>query len=591
VLRSVSSWSAGFTRRADETQPLEWELLSGRSEWLAEGRWEHSRLGDLAPSIGAELTGQHPKSSVARSSRGTWSTSGDLPTAYLSSPDLVWGWQIEHNGPWRWDVATDLRGGIVTLSGPTESDATWNRILPPGDTFESVPVSVSAATSRDDVIAALTRLRRASHRPTPRSGRVVFNDYMNTLNGDPTTTKLLPLVDAAANAGAEIFCIDAGWYSNEASWWDSVGSWAPSTTRFPGGLEEVTETIRAQGMVPGLWLEPEVIGVRSPVADQLPHEAFLLRHGQRIVEDGRYHLDMRHPAAQSHLDHAIDRLIEQFRVGYFKFDYNIDPGAGTDHDSHSLGDGLLQHNRAHLDWIERLLRRHPTLEVENCAAGAMRSDHAILSRLALQSTSDQQDPLLYPPIAAAAPLLMLPEQAANWAYPQPDMSDDLISFCLVTGLTGRLYLSGHLDEMSTAQLDLISRATTSARALASHIRLAVPWYPLGIPDWTDDVVALGLRGAYTDTVSVWKRSDAAVEVRVPLRVGPDVRLRDHTPVPADLDIDGGDLVVRFGRGPRAVIVEFYDRTPPEPTPAQAQDVDTSGTEGSGSGGVRVGARR
>ncbi len=69
----------------------------------------------------------------------------------------------------------------------------------------------------------------------------------------------------------------------------------------------------------------------------------------------------------------------------------------------------------------------------------------------MQSTSDQQDFAKYPPIAAAAPISLLPEQAASWAYPQPDMNDEEVAFCLVTGLLGRFYVSGHLNEMTEAQ--------------------------------------------------------------------------------------------------------------------------------------------
>ena len=86
---------------------------------------------------------------------------------------------------------------------------------------------------------------------------------------------------------------------------------------------------------------------------------------------------------------------------------------------------------------------------ENCSSGAMRADFAMLELFDLQSTSDQQDFRLYPPIAAGAPLQMLPEQAGNWAYPQPWMSDEEIAFTMVTGLSGRLYLSGFLDANGT----------------------------------------------------------------------------------------------------------------------------------------------
>ena len=167
----------------------------------------------------------------------------------------------------------------------------------------------------------MTSYRRALRRPHQdhRELPVIFNDYMNTLSGDPTTEKLTPLITAAARAGAEYFCIDAGWYADIGeAWWDTVGLWTPSASRFPAGIAEVMDHIRAEGMVPGLWLEPEVVGVRSPVAEQLPLEAFFVRDGQRVVEQGRYHLDLSHPAAVKHLDHVVDALVGDLGVRYLK---------------------------------------------------------------------------------------------------------------------------------------------------------------------------------------------------------------------------------------------------------------------------------
>lgn len=109
---------------------------------------------------------------------------------------------------------------------------------------------------------------------------MIYNDYMNTLMGDPTTEKLLPLIKAAGAAGAEVFVIDAGWYDDDAQgWWDAVGAWEPAGRRFPGGIHEVLDAIRQHGMTPGLWLEPEVVGVRSPLAHSLPPEAFFAGAG------------------------------------------------------------------------------------------------------------------------------------------------------------------------------------------------------------------------------------------------------------------------------------------------------------------------
>ncbi|WP_194396363.1 glycoside hydrolase family 36 protein [Microbacterium atlanticum] len=555
VLRSVASWSAGFTVDSAADDSLAgWFRLTGVSDWLGEGRWSREALrGSDFVELAAHLTGHNPRGSFSVTSDGTWSTGHHLPTGLLEAPDvhLALGWQIEHNGPWRWEIGEDTAGGFLALSGPTDADSGWTRVLSPAESFTTVPAAVAYGHSADAVVAALTDHRRATRRPHHDNAAmpVVFNDYMNTLDGDPTTAKLIPLIEAAGAVGAEVFCIDAGWYDDSGHWWDTVGEWRPSTTRFPNGLGEVIDAIRAAGMIPGLWLEPEVIGTRSPVADSLPDEAFLQRNGVRVVEHHRFHLDMRHPAARAHLDEVVDRLVSEFGIGFFKLDYNINPGPGTDVDADSVGDGLLGHNRAHLDWLDGVLDRHPLLIIENCSSGAMRMDYALLSRVAMQSTSDQQDFEKYPAIAAAAPLSILPEQAASWAYPQPSMTDEEAAYCLVTGLLGRFYVSGHLNEMDSAQREQVASAISVAQRLRADIAQSYPHWPSGLPQWDDQWVSLGLRLRAGDLVSLWRRGGpAATVLSFPHLRGQDVVVTTEFPLnlpawPTEWDARTGALTV------------------------------------------------
>jgi alpha-galactosidase len=506
-LLAVASWAQAFGTVSGAVSTRKWRLRHAVSDWLAEGRWQDDAVEQFLPRIAHALTSHTPRGSASFVSKGTWSTGEGLPVAVLHSDDLSWAWQVEHNGPWRFELGELEQDGYFALSGPTDLDHQWSVSLAPGMSFTSVPVSVALGSDPTQAVAALTHSRRSDRRPHPDNERaaVVFNDYMNTLNGDPSTDKLMPLIDAAAAAGAEIFCIDAGWYADDGGWWDAVGQWSPSRTRFPQGLDEVTERITALGMTPGLWLEPEVVGVRSPMVEQLPREAFLSRGGEPLVEQGRLHLDLRHPAARHHLDNVISNLIRTLGIGYFKLDYNIDPGPGTDYDASSVGAGLLEHNRAYQAWLDGILDAHPGLVLENCASGGMRADQALLSRLQLQSTSDQQDPLLYPPIAAAAPMLMVPEQAANWAYPQPDMSDEEIAFTLATSVLGRFYLSGRLDLMGDDQFALVRDAVSLSKQLRDVIAVSTPFWPLGLPGWADEWLSLGLDHDGEYLVTVWNR--------------------------------------------------------------------------------------
>lgn len=582
LLTAVTSWAMPLGTRLDvgaaADPAADWELLEGRSEWLGEGRWQTRELRELLPDLHPEHTAQPPRESVVRTATGTWSTGGTLPLMALRSrrQDVTWLCEVAHSGPWRWEVGEQIGDAYLAVSGPTDRDHQWSQLLAPGESFTSVPALLAVGTDLEHAAAALTRAKRAARRahPDDRRPALVYNDYLNTLVGDPTTERLLPLVAAAAEVGVETFCIDAGWYADTESWWDTVGEWTPSTRRFPGGLGEVVDAIRGHGMVPGLWLEPEVIGTGSPLARTLPEEAFLSRSGVRVEESGRFHLDLRHPAARAHLDETVDRLVREFGVGYLKLDYNIDPGPGTDRAASSAGAGLLGHARAHLDWIDGVLDRHTSLVLENCASGAMRADSALLARMQLQSTSDQEDPLLAPTIAAAAPLSMLPEQAANWACPQPEMSDEAIAFTLVTGLAGRFHLTGHLDRMTAEQRSLVAEAVRTAAELRPHLIASVPLWPLGLPGWTDRWVASALRtpGATGSIVlSLWNRGDEPGETTLafPGLLGRAIRLR--TAFPAGLpawgtswDAGAGLLTVRSAGGEpgaRTLVLDVADRAP------------------------------
>ena len=524
VLEHVSSFAyCGLARGCQDPWDGALPLWLATNPWTGEFQWSRASLrerGLVDTGMGAYgATGS--KIRIAVTNVGSWSSSDRLPMGCLEQPHLGRAllWQIEHNGAWHAEVGDRHEDVYLMLSGPTEQEHQWRKRLRTGERFATVPVAVAWAEGGiEDAGAALNAYRRATRRPHADNSTlpVIFNDYMNCLMGDPSTERLLPLVDAAGRVGAEYFCIDAGWYDDDAGWWDSVGAWQPSTVRFPNGLEEVMDRIRSSGMVPGLWLEPEVVGTRSPMTDVLPEEAFFQRSGARITESGRHQLDFRHPAAVEHLDGVVDRLVADYGVGYLKLDYNIDVGAGTDISADSAGDGLLGHNRAYLDWLEGLLERHPHLVIENCASGGMRLDHAMLSRLPVQSLTDQRDYRLMASIAAAAPLAVTPEQAAVWAYPQPDFSDEAIAFTMASALLGRIHLSGKLDELSDDQLAIVSEAVAAYKGHRGLLPAGRPRWPLGLPGWTDPWVAVGVEAGDASLVTVWRRHSPSSSCELPL---------------------------------------------------------------------------
>ncbi len=483
--------------------------------WQRELNWKTASLPQWGMDRVQPAGRQRSSNYISVSNTGNWSTKEYLPMGYVENREDGNGifFQIEHNGSWHWELGDQEGYLYLALSGPDELHSHWYEDLEPGESFTGIPVSVGVtAGGFDRAMEELTKYRRRIRRKNRDNETlpVIFNDYMNCLWGKPSAELEFPLVDAAAEAGCEYFCIDCGWYSDGA-WWDSVGEWRESRMRFPNGVKEVTDYIRSRGMVPGLWLEIEVMGIHCKLAQELPDSWFFRRHGKRVYDRSRYQLDFGNPQVRSHADAVVDRLVQEYGIGYIKMDYNIEPGIGTENGADSVGGGLLRHERGYLEWLDGVFRRYPGLVIENCSSGGLRMDYAMLSRYSIQSTSDQENYLNYATIAANAPTAVTPEQSAVWAYPMEHGETDEkavreeVAFNMVNAMLLRIHQSGHLVNLAREHRMLVREAIQVYRQIRGDIKEALPFWPLGLSGFGDEWVCLGLRKGRRRYLAVWRR--------------------------------------------------------------------------------------
>lgn len=341
----------------------------------------------------------------------------------------------------------------------------------------------------------MTKYRRiiAYRSDKDRSLPVIFNDYNQCLDADPTTEKELPVIDAAKKAGAEIFCMDAGWYA-DGTWWETVGEWVVCKKRFPNGLKEVFDYIRSKDMLPGIWVEPEVMGIGCPTLKQFDDDCFFMRHGKRVIDHGRFNFDFRAKKVRDFLDQMVDGLISDYGIGYFKFDYNIDGGIGTDVNADSFGDGLFKHHEAYFAWIDGIYQRHPDLIIENCASGGMRMDYRTLRHFSLQSLTDNSSFQQISCIATMSQTAVIPEQAAVWCIPKCNQSDAELAFVMVNAMFRRIHLSGETHRLLPRQMEIISEGVALYKSIRDEIPKLLPFYPLGIVHFESEWVCCGYKG-------------------------------------------------------------------------------------------------
>lgn len=479
-LEYVSSFSlTGIGKEKVDDLSERLKLYIPHNSWCREVDWRKQSLTE----VGLKKNSRFATKRINISNTGTWSSKEYLPMAGLVDEELgtAYLWQIENNGSWQWEISDISDYLYLKLSGPTENENQWHKELLPGETFESVKVAVAVGIEFDSALEQLTAYRRKIVRKNSADSSlpVIFNDYMHCLWADPTTEKLLPVIDKAAEAGAEYYCMDAGWYA-DGYWWDTVGEWQPVPWRFPNGIKEVFDYIKSKGMVPGIWLEIESMGVNCPILNQFTDDCFFMRHGRRVIDHGRYQLDFRNEKVRKFATEVVDRVVNEYGVGYIKTDYNIEGGVGTEVASDSFGDGLLGHTQALLSWLEEVLNKYPDLIIESCSSGGMRMDYAMLQRLSIQSVTDMPNYEQMLPVAAVAATAVLPEQAAIWAYPLQKEDENRVAGNMVNAMLLRMHLAGEITSLDDKQFEIVKEGIACYKQIRSDISNAVPFYPLGV---------------------------------------------------------------------------------------------------------------
>lgn len=496
------------------------QLYIPHNSWHTEAQWQKYPLRRLGLFNG---NGRTNLKRISVGNTGSWSTKEYLPMGILENTETgaFLLWQIESSCSWYYELGDCGNAVYLNVGGPNLTENLWSKRLAPGETFEGVPAAFALGSSLNAVLEEITLYRRRIRRPNRDNEELpsVFNEYMHAFWDYPDEKSIIPLIDRVAELGCEYFCIDAGWHDEE-DWWGTIGEWQVSRKRFPSGIKKTIDYIRSKGMKAGLWLEIESVGTRSALLPKLRRGQLLERGGRPALDHGRYGLDFSDADVRRYADSVIDRMMG-YGIDYIKIDYNVDIGPGTDYCSDSLGDGLLRHSRAYLDWLRGVYKRYPGLVIENCASGGCRMDYAMLSLHSIQSTSDQTDYKKYPYIAANAASAVCPEQSAVWSYPLADGEDassltkETVVFNMVNCMLGRMHLASRLDKLGEDLLSAVREGIAYYNGIRGMKKNSVPYLPLGFASFGDTLAASGLRCGNRVLLAVWNLNGAR-EAEIPL---------------------------------------------------------------------------
>ena len=338
--------------------------------------------------------------------------------------------QFAYSGNWRMDFerlpatgATPLSGAELTVSLGTVFDFEGALTLPPGASRELPQVAFT--TSEGDLDDLANQLHRYQRRyvfpdtPTNNPRLVQFNSWY-PFPGRMTVQEMMRCADLAAEIGAEVFVLDAGWY-NKKDWSRELGDYEADPVAFPNGIQELSRHVHSRGMKFGIWVEIENVGAGSRLFQQHP-EWLLTLNGKPIRRGERSMLDFSKPEVRRWARGVVDRLVRDYQLEWIKIDYNIDIGDQFDPPSPAERSGavLLDHILNYYAWLDEVRAAHPRLVIENCSSGGLRFDLGILSHTHTTWLSDMVSPLPSLQLAYGCTLEFAPEVCNHWMVGDTD---------------------------------------------------------------------------------------------------------------------------------------------------------------------------
>jgi alpha-galactosidase len=286
------------------------------------------------------------------------------------------------SGNWRADVSLRNQSALAVRLAPLAPAPL--RVLSPGEMVTSPEVHLGLwHGTLDSAVAAWHAHIRTSVNPPRPPGKAMYTVAGRVV--EEPGEWIHREIDLAADVGVEAFMVDAGWYGETFSkWWELRGDWHEGDW-LPGGLAGIRDYCHGKGLLFGLWHEAEALTHTSRTGAEHP-EWFLTTDDDRACGET---LNLAHPEAARFFEETVLRLVRDYRLDFYKLDYNVDAREG----GQMLCDGFAEsefwrHHEVLYRTYDRVRREYPDICLEGCASGGSRNDIGMLARFHYLCESD-----------------------------------------------------------------------------------------------------------------------------------------------------------------------------------------------------------
>lgn len=274
-----------------------------------------------------------------------------------------------------------IGGGELLLPG--------EMVLDHGQSYTSPWVIAGHGTGLDEIARNHHRYLRDRANPVDTRRPVTLNVW-EAVYFDHDVDRLRDLADRAAQLGIERYVLDDGWFGARRNDGAGLGDWVVSSDVWPDGLHPLVDHVTDLGMEFGLWFEPEMVNPDSDLARAHPDWVMQVPGRRPLEARHQWVLNLGIPGAYEHVKAQMMALLDEYRIGYIKWDHNRDVfDAGT---MPTGVPGVHEQTLAFYRLVDELKAAHPGLEIESCSSGGGRIDLEVMQHCDRIWVSDNIDP-------------------------------------------------------------------------------------------------------------------------------------------------------------------------------------------------------
>ncbi|KAA0146682.1 hypothetical protein FNF29_07924 [Cafeteria roenbergensis] len=325
----------------------------------------------------------------------------------------VVGFALIYSGNFRCevDVSEAMRARVNVGMNPQLFR--WN--LNPGESVES-PEAIIAYSA-----AGLGRLSGELHRVVreriiPQRWRdFVCPVLLNTWEAcyfQVTHDAVLSLARAAASVGVQLLMLDDGWFKDRHDDTSSLGDWTPDPVKLPFGLKCLAREVNSLGLAFGLWVEPEMVNVKSELYRRHPDWALQVKGRPRNEGRNQLVLDFANVEVVHYITETLCSLLASAPISAIKWDMNrhLSEVFSPALPARQQGEVAHRYMLGVYQVLATLNERFPQVLIETCSGGGGRFDLGMLFYSPQIWTSDNTDALARVKIQMGS---MRPEELAE----------------------------------------------------------------------------------------------------------------------------------------------------------------------------------